>query len=122
MCISKFSKNGTQGTIAREYSLVMSLLSAAEGTELVRFARAAIRESLGGESATPPHGDWCDRSGAVFVTLRRKDGGLHGCVGSLEPRRPLVADVRANAVASALDDPRAPAIALEDLENLNVEI
>src|SRR5262249_3374178 len=37
-------------------------------------------------------------------------------------RRSLVIDVRENAIASALDDPRAPAIELEDVDNLQVEV
>lgn len=44
---------------------------------------------------------------ASFVTLRVGDA-LRGCVGSLEPCRPLVADVAHNAFAAANRDPRFP--------------
>jgi AmmeMemoRadiSam system protein A len=40
-----------------------------------------------------------------FVTWKR-DGQLRGCIGSVEPVRPLWADVEANAVHGLLDDPR----------------
>ncbi len=43
--------------------------------------------------------------GASFITLTM-DGRLRGCIGSLEARRPLVADVAANAYASAFEDRR----------------
>ena len=88
--------------------------------ELPEYARACIREALGGPRAQTPQGH--DEPGATFVTLRQPDGELHGCVGSLEPRRSIAADVRANAVAAALDDPRAPPIALEDVDSLEVEV
>jgi len=45
--------------------------------------------------------------GASFVTLRI-DGSLRGCVGSVEPCRPLVVDVAQNAFAAANRDPRFP--------------
>lgn len=97
-------------------------LTAQQGAELVRYARASIAHALGGPQAQGLRDGFADRPGAVFVTLRRKDGALHGCVGSLEARRSLAEDVRENAIASALDDPRAPAIELEDLSDLDVEI
>ena len=45
------------------------------------------------------------RPGASFVTLH-KAGRLRGCCGSALARRPLVEDIRANAVRSAFGDPR----------------
>jgi hypothetical protein len=92
------------------------------GKELAKWARASIRHALGGPQGKPPTGSWCDEPGATFVTLHGKDGELHGCVGSLEPRRSIVADVRQNAVAAALDDPRAPMLPLADVDSLEVEV
>ena len=61
------------------------------------------------------------RDGASFVTLT-KHGELRGCIGSLEPRRPMVLDVRENAVAAAFHDPRFPPVRPEELDDLHVEI
>jgi AmmeMemoRadiSam system protein A len=61
------------------------------------------------------------RDGASFVTLT-KGGDLRGCIGSLEARRPLALDVRANAIAAALQDPRFPAVRPEELEALKIEV
>jgi len=59
------------------------------------------------------------REGASFVTLH-KVGRLRGCCGSVRARRPLVEDIRANAVRSAFRDPRfAP---LERLEWAQVSL
>lgn len=93
-----------------------------QGRELTRWARESIREALGGPDAEPPFGPWCERRGATFITLRAKDGDLHGCVGSLEPRRRLITDVRENALAAAFDDPRALPIELADVDDLAVEV
>lgn len=90
------------------------------GGELVRYARAKLREELGGPEAARPTG--CDEPGASFVTLRWRDGRLQGCIGSLEPKRALVDDVSHNAVAAAMLDPRAQPIELGDVDDLDVEL
>jgi AmmeMemoRadiSam system protein A len=90
---------------------------------LARFARARIREELGGPPAVPPLGDWCGTTAATFVSLHwHADGRLQGCIGSLEPRRALVDDVAHNAVAAALADPRAAPLSLADVDALDVEV
>jgi AmmeMemoRadiSam system protein A len=92
------------------------------GEVLVRFARAHLEQRLGGAAAPWPEGAWCEVPGATFVTLRWASGDLHGCVGTLVPRRPVVEDVAANAVGAALHDPRSGPIALADVRELDVEV
>ncbi len=93
------------------------------GKTLLQYARARMKESLGGPPAPRPHAPWCDDLGASFVTLRwGRDHALQGCIGSLEPRRALVDDVGDNAVAAATLDPRSDPIALEDVDELDIEI
>ena len=58
---------------------------------------------------------------ACFVTLR-KHGELRGCIGSLEPRRPLLEDVRMNAVSAAVNDPRFVPVSAEELTDIDFEI
>ncbi len=58
---------------------------------------------------------------SAFVTLHRGDT-LRGCVGSIEPCRPLVEDVAANAYAAAFEDPRFEAVRAEELPDLAVHI
>ena len=59
--------------------------------------------------------------GATFVTLTQ-NGALRGCIGSLEARRPLDQDVRANAVAAAFRDPRFAPLTLAELPRTRVEV
>ncbi len=48
---------------------------------------------------------WLAEHGACFVTLTQF-GELRGCIGSLQARQPLLADVKSNAVSAAMRDPR----------------
>ncbi len=96
-------------------------------TTLARFARSRIAAELGKplESALEMDAlcnDAVNVLGASFVTLRWRDGRLQGCIGSLEPKRPLVEDVAKNALAAAFVDPRAAPLALSDLDDLRVEV
>lgn len=92
------------------------------GPELLRLAREAIVEALGGPRSRVPEGEsWLVRPGACFVTLHRA-GELHGCIGSLVAYRPLLEDVRANAVAAALEDPRATPLSLAGVDELVIEV
>lgn len=59
--------------------------------------------------------------GMSFVTWK-KNGELRGCIGSVEPVRPLWADVEANAVHALLADPRFPPATADELPLLDLEI
>ena len=58
---------------------------------------------------------------ATFVTLER-EGELLGCVGTLQPVRPLVVDVAHNAVAAAFTDPRVPPVDADDYRHMSIKI
>lgn len=92
------------------------------GQVLLLIARAAIARELG---LTPPaaHEDaqWLRDPGACFVTLRQGDD-LRGCIGTLRAHRPLLEDVKANAVAAAFRDPRFGSLAAEELERTRLEV
>jgi AmmeMemoRadiSam system protein A len=92
------------------------------GSLLLPTARAAIRRSLGlpsEPSDEPPA--WALAPGASFVTLT-VGGHLRGCIGSLEAVRPLLDDVRANAVAAATRDPRFPPVTESELGGIEIEV
>ncbi|HET9595340.1 MAG TPA: AmmeMemoRadiSam system protein A [Anaeromyxobacteraceae bacterium] len=97
-------------------------MNAERGRILVRWARARLREALGGPRAARPEGDWGEARTATFVTLRRPGGSLQGCIGSLQAVRGLVDDVAHNAVAAGLDDPRGTPLRLADVDGLQVEV
>lgn len=91
------------------------------GDALLTVARNAIAERLGAATAVPLAHAALEAPGASFVTLTQY-GALRGCIGSLEAHRPLIRDVRENALAAAFRDPRfAPLIATE-LDITRVEV
>jgi len=101
------------------------VLSVDDERRLVGVAEAAIRAVLErGVVELPSPADVparLTRPAATFVTLER-DGDLLGCIGSLEPRRPLVVDVAHNAIAAAFADPRMPPLTPSDFAAMDVKI
>jgi AmmeMemoRadiSam system protein A len=98
----------------------------AVGKKLADIARRALRAHL----ATPAR-SWRDEvesaAGSprlpVFVTLRRRDGALRGCIGSLKPQEANVALETARiAVLSATEDPRFDRVGYAELEELSIEV
>jgi len=60
---------------------------------------------------------------ACFVSLHKPDGSLRGCIGTLSPSYPdLAQEIQANAVAAGTRDPRFSAATLEELHELVFEV
>lgn len=74
-----------------------------------------------GKGTARPRTAWLERPAACFVTVQL-EGRLRGCIGSLEPRRPLIEDLRSNARAAALGDPRFPPLAADELPRTTIEV
>ncbi len=92
------------------------------GAELAAWARARLRQALGGPHAERPAGAWSEAPGATFVTLRWPDGRLQGCIGSLVAHAPIASDAAQNAIAAGLRDPRALHLRLGDVDILDLEL
>lgn len=103
-------------------------LSEEEGRELVALARTSLEERLRRRRPAGPR--LFDRSkfnlpAAVFVTWERgdwKEGGLRGCIGTMEARETLGNAVMRYAVASAEGDPRFEPVTLAELPGLKAEV
>jgi AmmeMemoRadiSam system protein B/AmmeMemoRadiSam system protein A len=91
------------------------------GRVLLAHARSAIARALELDARAAPERTFLQRPGATFVTLRRQSR-LRGCIGSLQARRPLGADVRANAVAAAFDDPRFAPLSADEYADVDIEV
>lgn len=100
-------------------------LTPQERQRLIALARDAITRSVQRRELAPLDlnalSENVRRNGASFVTLT-KHGELRGCIGSLEARRPLVEDVRENAISAAFHDPRFSPVRPGELDDLRVEI
>jgi AmmeMemoRadiSam system protein A len=91
------------------------------GAVLLPLARAAIAHELGRPHTADDSAPWLQDSGACFVTLTQ-GGDLRGCIGTLQAHRPLLSDVRANALAAAFRDPRFAPLSARELERTEVEV
>ena len=101
----------------------MSGSTEGRGVLLLKLAREVLEENLleEGVSYAPPEETWLYEDGATFVTLKLA-GKLRGCIGSIEPQRAIVDDVRRNAVAAAFRDPRFPALTAKELQRVQIEV
>jgi len=94
----------------------------AHGRTLLAIARNSIEAALGVAASRPlPDASWLKPARASFVTLTQ-DGGLRGCIGSLEAHRPLGEDVSHNARAAACSDPRFAALTAQEVPITRVEV
>ncbi len=92
------------------------------GALMLSMAKRAILQGLDDNTTNPaPQPALCE-PGACFVTLKL-DRQLRGCIGSVEPWRPLADDIHDNARRAAFHDPRfAPLTADEVDESLALSI
>ncbi|WP_137936473.1 AmmeMemoRadiSam system protein A [Chitinivorax sp. B] len=97
------------------------MIDTAYGPLVLNLARQAIAGSLGLPCHPPELPAALQVSGASFVTLKRQ-GALRGCIGSLEPHRPLADDIHHNAIGAAHRDPRFPPLSLEEWPDTTVEV
>lgn len=99
-------------------------LEAATRRALLQAARVSIQGRLTGNRRDPVPGVQdaaLAEPRATFVTLMRQHD-LRGCIGTLEPQRPLLQDVIHNAQAAAFHDPRFPPLSLAELPEVEIEI
>lgn len=92
-----------------------------QGSILLAIARATISSALGKPMQADESAPWLREPGATFVTLTQ-NGELRGCIGSLEAHRPLLVDIKANALAAAFKDPRFPPLIANELDITRVEV
>jgi AmmeMemoRadiSam system protein A len=93
------------------------------GRVLLGIARQAVVAAVG-QGAAPQDvaaEAWLREIRATFVTIKAR-GELRGCVGTLEPARPLGQDVAANARAAVTIDRRFQPLGPADLDGLQVEV
>lgn len=93
-----------------------------QGKTLLSIARAAIAQVLHApHAAANESAAWLAEPGASFITLTQS-GELRGCIGTLQAHRPLLIDVKSNAVSAALHDPRFLPLTLGEFITVQVEV
>lgn len=102
-------------------------LSQEDKERLLRLARETLRTCVAeGRTPTPEElgveiTPAMQQTMGAFVTLHAH-GRLRGCIGEIEPRRPLYQAVMANAINAGLKDYRFPSVTADELPELDFQI
>lgn len=91
------------------------------GAVMLPIARGAIAQALGRVAQAREDAAWLHERGATFVTLTQH-GALRGCIGSLQAQRRLIDDLKTNAAAAALRDPRFTPLAPRELDAVRISV
>jgi AmmeMemoRadiSam system protein A len=95
-----------------------------EKEKLLRIARETLTEHLtaGTTPEYTPHEPGLLQQVAAFVTLRRRNGELRGCIGRIEVSRPLYRTVQESVISAATSDFRFPPVTAAELNDILIEI
>jgi AmmeMemoRadiSam system protein A len=102
----------------------MSVLTQKDKSMLLKLARSTIEAELmaGAEIQLPQNpSEALKEKRGCFVTLH-ENGVLRGCIGTIEPLKPLSLCVREHAINSAFRDPRFPPLSQKELSAIEIEI
>ena len=101
------------------------MLTDKQKQQLHIIAKDSIRHGLQtGEALTIELNNYDEalqKKRATFITLH-KDNQLRGCIGILEPLRPLAEDVSHNAFSAAFSDRRFPPVTTDEFDALAIHI
>jgi hypothetical protein len=98
-------------------------LDSQDQTALLKIARESLETFIrtGKPPAFSSNGPNLETKRGVFVTLK-KDGELRGCMGHFENDTPLYEIVSRQTLISAVQDPRFPPVAPDELDSITIEI
>ena len=117
------AENVGKETRMEEERIEDAALTEKEQSILLGIARHAVEKTAGTPGEPPPDMTTqalLDKRGA-FVTLKI-GGRLRGCIGMVEPRRPLKDTVAEMARAAAVSDPRFLPVDEREIPSLDIEI
>ncbi|MHA1985895.1 MAG: TIGR00296 family protein [Promethearchaeota archaeon] len=99
-----------------------------DGEKLIKFARENIEFFLQNDRKIPVDEaikeKFMGKYGA-FVTLNTigtSENALRGCIGYIEPTYSLYEVIHRVSISSAIEDPRFPSVALEEMGNILIEL
>jgi len=99
-------------------------LSESEGEDLVKTARAVVKEFLKNNKKMRLSKEFENNfsfNSGVFITLNSY-GGLRGCIGYPLPNEKLFVALADAAIAAATQDPRFPSVTAEELDKITFEV
>lgn len=93
--------------------------------DLTSLARRAIEAFVhtGNRISPPRTSGLLSARAACFVSIKTLDGGLRGCIGTIEPAKETLAEeVIMNAINAASRDPRFRPVSSDELANLRYSV
>lgn len=95
-----------------------------EGAELVRLARHTVNAFVRGRAPAPSTRDraFMREVRGAFVTLKKKDGDLRGCIGLPYPTKSLREAIIEAAIGASGHDPRFPRVEPGELDGILIEV
>jgi len=96
-------------------------LNSTQKQELLTLARASIISRLKHQEISLPEDPLYSRKLGLFVSLHRH-GELRGCIGYVKGHKSILESVYEMALAAAFRDNRFPPLAIDELEDLQIEI
>ena len=102
----------------------MEKLTLEEGTFAVKFARTVIESYLTGEDTIlVDFPEKFNEPRGVSVSLHTyPEHNLRGCIGIPEPVMPLIDALKEASISAAVNDPRFPAVNLDELDEIVIEV
>jgi len=99
------------------------MLTDTEKKELLRIARHSLESAVKGgpKPESKAMSEALGQERGVFVTLK-KQGDLRGCIGYLQPVKPLCIAVGEMAVSAGTGDPRFSPVVEDELSGITIEI
>ncbi|GBU20767.1 hypothetical protein R80B4_00652 [Fibrobacteres bacterium R8-0-B4] len=93
---------------------------------MLKLARETLNSAVrDGDAPTPPRPKQdlskLTQNYGCFVTLNSR-GQLRGCIGNIEPIKPLYKGIADNAVNAAFHDPRFPKVKAAELGDIQIEV
>ena len=102
----------------------MSAIIIEDKRYLLHLARTVILDRLGQKPPRPVPArsspEFMEKRGC-FVTLHL-NGGLRGCIGTIEPTKSLISAVKENAVLAGFQDSRFSPVTVEEMDRITIEI
>ena len=95
------------------------------GKKAVRIARKVLDGYInkGKEPKISDYPKEFDEKRGAFVTLNSfPDHNLRGCIGFIEPIKPLIDTITQNAINASTRDPRFPNVRAKELDHIVVEV
>jgi MEMO1 family protein len=98
-------------------------LTVEEQKSLLRIARNTLESHIrtGKVAEAKPLTPKLSEKRGAFVTLHEQ-GELRGCIGYVEPVKPVYQAVNEMAVAASTEDPRFPPVEVNELDKIDIEI